>query len=290
LTVATDAILSIDDVQLRFGGVAALDGVSFDVPRNEIVGIIGPNGAGKTTLFDCISGFRKPDTGSIALRHNGREVELTDRAPYERTALGVGRTFQNARLFRSMPIRDVLRAVQHDGMKRSGFFRSVLGIGGSRLDEAAVAERADEVLELVGLTAHADKPAMELSTGMLRLCELAAVVAVRPELLLLDEPSSGIAQKETEALAPLLRRLAGYLGATVLIIEHDMPLITSLSDSIVALDLGKVLTQGPPQDVMSDERVINAYLGNDPASINRSAGASAPAKQTTKSRAKAGAR
>jgi ABC-type branched-subunit amino acid transport system ATPase component len=259
---AVEPILTIDDVQLRFGGVAALDGVSVEVPKGQIVGVIGPNGAGKTTLFDCISGFRRPDSGSIRLHGSPEgDVELTKRAPYERTALGIGRTFQNARLFKSMPIRDILRTVQHDGMKRSGFVRSVLGLGGSVADEQEASRRADEVLELVGLTGHADKPAMELSTGMLRLCELAAVVAVRPRLLLLDEPSSGIAQKETEALGPLLRRLAEYLGATLLLIEHDMPLIMGISDTMIAMAAGKVITVGRPEDVREHPDVLTSYLG-----------------------------
>jgi ABC-type branched-subunit amino acid transport system ATPase component len=260
--VSASPILTIAGVRLSFGGVAALDGVDVVIPEGQIVGVIGPNGAGKTTLFDCVSGFRRPDAGSILLHGSPEgEVELTQRAPYERTGLGVGRTFQNARLFRSMPIREILRAVQHDRMKRSGFFRSVFGIGGSALDESEAAARADEVLELVGLTAHADKPAMELSTGMLRLCELAAVVAVRPRLLLLDEPSSGIAQKETEALGPLLRRLAEYLGATLLMIEHDMPLIMGISDTMIAMAGGKVLTVGTPSEVREHPEVLTSYLG-----------------------------
>ena len=253
--------LRIRDVRVQFGGVAALDGASFDVPQGEIVGIIGPNGAGKTTLFDCISGFRKPASGSIVLSGPGGDVELTAKAAWDRASLGVGRTFQNARLFRSLPIRDSLRAVQHDRMSRSGFFRSVIGLGGARADEREVAARADEVLELVGLTTHADKLASELSTGMLRLAELAAVVAIRPTLLLLDEPSSGIAQKETEALAPLLRKLAGYLGATVLIIEHDMPLIMGISDTMVAMASGKVVTSGQPEEVRAHPEVLRSYLG-----------------------------
>ncbi len=263
------AILTVSDVGVAFGGVNALDGVSLEIPEGQIVGIIGPNGAGKTTLFDCISGFRRPDRGSIVLHRPapqlgetaGGDVELTRRAAYERTSLGLGRTFQNARLFQSMPIRNILRTVQHDGMKRSGFFRSALGIGGSMVDEREVAERADEVLELVGLTAHADKPAMELSTGMLRLCELAAVVAVRPKLLLLDEPSSGIAQKETEALAPLLRRLATYLGATLVLIEHDMPLIMGISDTMIAMAAGRVIATGSPAEVREHPEVLTSYLG-----------------------------
>jgi branched-chain amino acid transport system ATP-binding protein len=146
-------------------------------------------------------------------------------------------------------------------MTHSGFFRSVLGLGGSRLDELEVTARADEVLELVGLTAHADKPAQELSTGMLRLCELAAVVAVSPKVLLLDEPSSGIAQRETEALGPLLRRLRDYLDATVLLIEHDMPLIMSVSSSIVAMASGSVITTGTPSEVRDHPAVLTSYLG-----------------------------
>ncbi|MDQ1374349.1 MAG: hypothetical protein QOJ09_1687 [Actinomycetota bacterium] len=259
--LTSDTALSIKNVHVRFGGVAALYGVTFDVPQGEIVGIIGPNGAGKTTLFDCISGFRTPNKGSIVLQGAGPGVELTDRAPWERTALGVGRTFQNARLFKSLPIREVLRAVQHDRMKHSGFFRSVLGLGGAAADEADVAARAEEVLDLVGLGAHADKPAQELSTGMLRLAELAAVVAVRPKLLLLDEPSSGIAQKETEALGPLLQRLAGYLEATVVIIEHDMPLVMGISDTIVAMASGAVVTSGRPEEVRNHPEVLRSYLG-----------------------------
>jgi branched-chain amino acid transport system ATP-binding protein len=243
--------------------VAALDGVEMSIPEGQVVGIIGPNGAGKTTLFDCISGFRRPDSGSIRLHGVGgvdggadgaADVELTQRASFERTALGVGRTFQNARLFRSMPIRDILRTVQHDRMHRSGFLRSIFGVGGSVVDEREAAERADEVLELVGLSGHADKPAMELSTGMLRLCELAAVVAVRPRLLLLDEPSSGIAQKETEALAPLLRQLTSYLGATMLLIE-------GISDTIIAMAAGKVITSGAPEAVRAHPDVLTSYLG-----------------------------
>ncbi len=253
--------LSIREVDISFGGVKALDRVTFDVEAGKIVGVIGPNGAGKTTLFDCISGIRRPERGSIVIETSGGEVDLVPRAPWERTRLGVGRTFQNARLFRSLPLLDILRTVQHDSMERSGFFRSLAGTSGARADEAEVTRRAYEALELVGLTAHADKPAQELSTGMLRLCELAAVVAVRPQLLLLDEPSSGIAQAETEALAPLLRRLAGYLNATVLLIEHDMPLIMGLADSIVAMAEGAVVVQGTPDEVRHHPEVLRSYLG-----------------------------
>ncbi len=255
--------LRINDVVVRFGGVHALDGVTFDVERGQIVGVIGPNGAGKTTLFDCISGFRRPDRGSIELFLDGqRPVELTRRAAYERAALGIGRTFQNARLFRSLPLREVLCASQHDRMHGSGFVRSLLGVRSARRDEADVARRADEALDLVGLLPHADKPASELSTGMLRLCELAALITLEPKLLLLDEPSSGIAQKETEALGPLLRRIAAHLDATVLLIEHDMPLIMGISDTIVAMASGSTVTVGTPTEVRAHPEVLRSYLGS----------------------------
>ena len=259
----SEAVLSVREVRLAFGGVVALDGVSFEVARGGVTGIIGPNGAGKTTLFDCISGFRRPDAGSITLAGSGDgpPVDLVGQPAWARSRLGVGRTFQNARLFRSVPIRDILRTVQHDRMPRSGFVRSIIGTRGSRADEGDASRRADEALELVGLTAHADKPPSELSTGMLRLCELAAVAAVRPRLLLLDEPASGIAQKETEALGPLLRRLADRLDATILLIEHDMPLVMGISDTIVAMASGTVVTVGTPAEVRAHPEVLRSYLG-----------------------------
>ena len=255
------AILEIDDVRLSFGGVRALDGVTFAVETGSVTGIIGPNGAGKTTLFDCVSGFRAPDAGRITLRIDGNETDLVSRPAYDRIGLGLGRTFQNARLFRSVPIRDVLRTVQHDRLRRSGFFRSVLGFAGARADEAEAARNADEALELVGLHAHADKTPAELSTGMLRLCELAAIAAVKPRLLLLDEPASGIAQAETEVLGPVLRRLAAHLDATLLLIEHDMPLVMGISDTIVAMAAGRVVTVGGPDAVRQHPDVLASYLG-----------------------------
>ena len=256
------AVLTVDRVEVRFGGVRALDGVSFEVTEGEIVGIIGPNGAGKTTLFDCISGFVPTARGSIRLRRpDGGEVELLGRPAHERAALGVGRTFQNARLFRSLNLRELLCAAQHDRMRRSGFFRSVLAVPGARLDEAEVAARADDALGLVGLAGHGDKPAAELSTGMMRLCELAAMLVLEPRVLLLDEPSSGLAQRETEALGPVLRRIAAELSATIVLIEHDMPLIMGISNNLVAMAQGRTLVTGTPAEVRAHPEVLRSYLG-----------------------------
>ena len=249
-------ILEIQDVELAFGGVHALDGATFGIDEGQIVGVIGPNGAGKTTLFDCISGFRRPDAGRIV--YEG--ADLVSRPAHDRVALGIGRLFQQAKLWPSVSVRDIIRTAQHRSLK-AGFFRSVLGIGGAAAEERRAARNADEALELVGLSAHADKPAMELSTGMLRLCEIAAIVSVRPRLLLLDEPSSGIAQKETEALLPLLRRLRDTLDATVLVIEHDMPLVMGLADRIVAMAEGRVIADGTPAQVQVHPEVLQSYLG-----------------------------
>ncbi len=258
----SDSVLSVQGLDLSFGGVRALDDVHFEVERGSITGIIGPNGAGKTTLFDCISGIRRPDRGQVLLRpETGAPVELIGRPAWARTAVGVARTFQNARLFSSVPIGEILRTVQHESMERSGFWRSVLGTAGARADEAEVARRATEALELVGLSHHADKPPSELSTGMLRLTELAAASVVRPKVLLLDEPASGIAQAETEALGPLLRRLRDHLGATIVLIEHDMPLVMGISDTIVAMAEGAVVTIGEPEDVRRHPEVLHSYLG-----------------------------
>jgi len=250
----------IEEISLRFGGLQVLDAVSLHVDRGEIVGLIGPNGAGKTTLFDVVSGFHTPASGHVWLDGN----DLVDERPYRRAWVGLGRTFQTARLFQNESVVDIVKTACHQTME-GGAVRSLLAAvfatRGSRARERAVDEKATRLIDQLGLGDYAHKMASELSYGTLRLTELATILAMEPELVLLDEPSSGIAQRETEALGPLLLQLRRELGATFLLIEHDMPLIMSISDRIVALAAGSVLAEGRPEEIQSNDEVIEAYLG-----------------------------
>ena len=279
-------VLEVRGLTKTFGGINAVTDVSFTVHEHEILGLIGPNGAGKTTIFDMISGHLPNNGGRIILAGQ----DITSWPPEKRAAIGLGRSFQDARIFPSLTVAENIALGLERHIEVRDHVSALFSTPAMRESETDVAFTVDDLIELMGLGAFRDKFVAELSTGSRRIVDLAMSIAHDPTVLLLDEPSSGIAQRETEALGPLLRRIREEAGCALLIVEHDMPLITSLSDSIVALDLGKVLMQGPPQDVMTDERVINAYLGNDPASINRSTGASAPAKRATRSRAKAGTR
>ncbi|MDQ1444558.1 MAG: hypothetical protein QOI20_1022 [Acidimicrobiaceae bacterium] len=247
-------------VSLRFGGLQVLDDVHFHVQKGEIVGLIGPNGAGKTTLFDVISGFHQPNAGHIYFKG----VDLVDERPYRRAWLGLGRTFQTARLFQNETVLDAVKTACHrriSGGAVKGLVTGMLGTAGSIKAELEVDRRARDIIDRLGLGDYAPKMCSELSYGTLRLTELATMLAMEPELVLLDEPSSGIAQRETEALGPLLLELREELGATFLLIEHDMPLIMGISDRIVALAAGHVLAEGAPEQIQDNAEVVEAYLG-----------------------------
>lgn len=249
-------VLRCSNVTVRFGGLVALNDVNLEVREGEIVGLIGPNGAGKTTLFECISGFQPVYAGKIEFRGKN----LLSFPPGARAELGIGRTLQNVRLFPYLTVVDNLRVAMHRHMA-GGVLAHTFQLPPIRREERSILDEANALILLMELGAFADKYASELSYGTLRVLELACMLALQPNFLLLDEPSSGLSQKETEALGPLLRRIKDRTGSTVLFIEHDMPLAMGLSDWIYCLDAGQNLSEGPSQVLKEDPRVIEAYLG-----------------------------
>jgi ABC-type branched-subunit amino acid transport system ATPase component/ABC-type branched-subunit amino acid transport system permease subunit len=250
----------------HFGGITAVDHVDLVVPPGRIVGLIGHNGAGKTTLFDLLSGFLDADDGAIRL--DGLDVTAT--APHRRVDAGLGRSFQQARLFPSLTVTDTLVVALDRHLRDRGTFAAALALPAAVESEAAAHQRAAELVELLGLGGFAHTRIAELSTGTRRIVELGCILAVEPRVILLDEPSAGVAQKDTQALGGLLRRVQEQSGSTILIIEHDMALLAELCDELVALELGAVIAQGPPAEVLAHPRVIASYLGTDEAAINRS--------------------
>jgi ABC-type branched-subunit amino acid transport system ATPase component len=270
--------LEVRGISLSFGGNAALNDVSLHAEHGEIVGIIGPNGAGKTTLFDVVSGFLRPDSGRVDLAG----VDITDRTASARARLGLGRSFQDSRLFSGLTVRDALAVSLERFTDVADPFNAILRLPLQVRTEAAVHERVDELLDMFGLDRYADNLVSELSTGSRRLVDLAAVVAHQPSVVLLDEPSSGVAQREVEAMVGLLRSVRDRLDATLLVVEHDIAFIAELADRLVAMDRGAVLLSGPPHDVLESPAVGEAFLGSDPLALSRSgAGATAGASATT---------
>jgi branched-chain amino acid transport system ATP-binding protein len=263
---ATAPVLRVTEAACTFGGVRAVDGASLDVFRREIVGVIGPNGAGKTTLFDLISGFVGMESGSVLL--DGANV--TTMSPAERAGRGLGRSFQDARLFPEMTVTETLAV----SLERWVVNRSVLAAAvrwpGVFDDEQRSRLRVGELLELMNLAAFRDSFVRELSTGTRRILDLACLVGHRPSVILLDEPSSGIAQREVEALSPVLLRLRDEMGASLLMIEHDIPMVSAIADRLVAMDQGLVIAEGVPADVLSHPDVLESYLGNDVVARQRS--------------------
>lgn len=253
--------LEIVGVTKTFGGIGALRDVSFRVARGEILGVIGPNGAGKTTLFNVIGGFEPADTGRVELVDGEARHDMTRWSPPIRARHGLGRSFQDARLFPALTVTETIAVALEDSVEVRDPIAAALHLPAVAASEAAVRTRVDELLELFGLTAYRDTFVHELSTGTRRIVDLAAVVAHHPTIVLLDEPSSGIAQREAEALAPLLVRLREQLSASLVIIEHDLTLLQSIADRMLALDLGAVIAVGAPETVLNNQRVVDSYLG-----------------------------
>jgi ABC-type branched-subunit amino acid transport system ATPase component/predicted MFS family arabinose efflux permease len=249
--------LEVEGLTKRFGAVVALDDVSLAVPPGRILGIIGPNGAGKTTLFDAISGFLLLDGGRIRL--DGQDI--TRRGPDQRARLGLGRSFQDARLFPSLTVVEAVGLALERTVEVRDPLATALGLRAVARSEKCVAGRVSEIIDRMGLGAYADSFVSELSTGTRRLVDLACVLAHEPTVLLLDEPSSGIAQREAEALGPVLVDIRDQTGAALVVIEHDLPLVSSIAEEMVALDLGRVLARGSPDEVLADPQVTAAYMG-----------------------------
>jgi branched-chain amino acid transport system ATP-binding protein len=264
--VAEGVALETVGLTRAFGGIRAVDEVSLSIAPGEIVGIIGPNGAGKTTLFDVISGFTPADSGRVTLAGH----DISDLAPHKRALRGLGRSFQDAKLFPALTVEEAMAVSLERFVESRDPLSAALHLPMAFDSEVKVKRRVDELIEVMGLGAFRSKFLRELSTGSRRIVDLACVVAHRPTVILFDEPSSGIAQKETEALTPLLLRIRDGLGAALLVIEHDMPLVTSVADRLVAMDQGRVIATGEPDDVLRHPDVVSSYLGTNADVLARS--------------------
>jgi branched-chain amino acid transport system ATP-binding protein len=258
---ATDAAaISIKDLTVRFGGVVALDGVSFDVPEKIVCGLIGPNGAGKSTLFNCISRIYGFEKGSIVFHG----TPLGQVPAHRVAALGIGRTFQNLALFKSMTVLENVMLGGHC-QTRGGFLANAFKSGRSREEERFLQERARELTSFVKLDLVAHQMVGDLPFGFRKRVELARALAAEPKLLLLDEPAAGLNHEEVDALGALLRDICERLAITVLLVEHHIPLVMSVSDRVVALNFGKKIMEGSPEEVQRHPEVIRAYLGTGAA-------------------------
>jgi branched-chain amino acid transport system ATP-binding protein len=261
-----ESVLVVTDIHKDFGGVRALDGMSITLEEGTILGLIGPNGAGKTTIFDVISGFLEPDSGSVSLFGE----DITALTPDARAKLGLQRSFQDARLFPNLTVAENIAVALERHVDVRSAPMAALHLPNVRKSERKIERRVERLINLSNLGDYSNKFVRELSTGSRRIVDLACILAADPKVILLDEPSSGVAQRETEELGPLLLRIRFETGCSMLLIEHDMPLITSVSDELLALDLGRNVTRGLPQDVIEHPDVVASYLGTSEDVIKRS--------------------
>jgi branched-chain amino acid transport system ATP-binding protein len=253
----TTPLLEVVNLSLQFGGIKAVDDVSFSVRPSEVLSLIGPNGAGKTTLFNLISGLHRPTSGEV--RFAGEVISRLP--PHVVAARGIARSFQNIELFEQASVLQNLLVARHC-QRRSGWWQDLLFTGAVRRAEIVFRRQVEEVIEFLDLAHYRDSIVAGLPYGVRKLVELARALSMRPRLLLLDEPSSGLGSEETDDMAFWIKDIRDELGITVIMVEHDMGLVARVSDRVLALNQGQVLTLGTPREVQTHPRVIEAYLGD----------------------------
>lgn len=260
MSATPDILLRVRDVSVRFGGIVALDGISFDVLRGQICGVIGPNGAGKTTLFNCLSRLYTPHAGSITF--DG--VDLLTRPQHAIAEAGIGRTFQNVALFPNMTVRENVMVGRHC-RTGTGYFANAFRLPAVRREEAEVRERTERLLTLLDLDTVSDVPVKHLSFGTRKRVEMARALVADPQLLLLDEPAAGLNHEEVDSLRELIVDVRDRFRVTVLLVEHHLNLVMRVSDQVVAMNFGRKIADGPPAQVQADAEVVRAYLGTEAA-------------------------